>query len=209
VVAGELFAHAALGICGDTLRALRDRLEQEIQSSVAEEQRVRVRASLLSRPLSMMVPCTSGASALDIPSPTGALANLQQAFARRNIREVNRNFKAIAQARRAYRPGDVSLDRTYQEAWIQVAMGDTAGAITQLDRSLNAIPSMSAGALREVVAAAAAGRAMALRADLAQAQGDARTARRWGRAAAELWADADPPLQPTVSRMKALAAQSR
>lgn len=157
----------------------------------------------------MMVPCTSGASALDFPSRSGAFANLQQAFARRNLRDIDRSFQAIAQARRAYRPSDVSLERSYQEAWIRAATGDTAGAITQLDQSLKAIPSMSAGALREAGTAAAAGRAMVLRADLAQSRGDSRTAYRWALAASELWAEADPALQQTVSRMRALAAQSK
>lgn len=137
------------------------------------------------------------------------LANLQKAFARNDTTEVKRRFRAIAQTRRWYRPADVSLDRTYQEAWLRAATGDTAYAIAQLDQSLNAIPGISTSALLEPGAAAAAGRAMALRAELAQSSGDSRTARRWANAVSELWAGADPALQPTVARMKVLAAQPR
>ena len=126
-----------------------------------------------------------------------------------NFTELKQRLRAIAQSRRAYRPGDIALDYTYQEAWLKAAIGDTAGAILQLDPSLNAIPTMSASALREAGAAAAVGRAMGLRADLAAATGDLKNAKRWGSALAALWMDADPVLQPTVSRMKALAGSGR
>jgi hypothetical protein len=47
---------------------------------------------------------------------------------------------------------------------------------------------------------------MALRAELANAQGDSEGQKKWGSALADLWATADPPLQPVVNRMRALAA---
>lgn len=208
-VAGTFFAYAALGACGSQIASVRQQLEVQIQSSIADEQRDRVRTALISRPLSMMVPCTRGISALSIPPPVGGLANLQKAFAHNDTTEVKRRFRAIAQTHRWYRPADISLDRAYQEAWLRAATGDTADAIAQLDQSLNAIPGISTSALLEPGAAAAAGRAMALRAELAQNSGDSRTARRWAAAVSELWAGADPALQPTVARMKVLAAQPR
>jgi serine/threonine protein kinase/tetratricopeptide (TPR) repeat protein len=207
--AGELFSYAALGVCGDALNALQVRLEQQLGTSIADDQRSKVRAALLSRPLSMMVPCTKGESALSIVSSTGSLALLQRAFARNDRAGIDRAFQTIARIRRVYRPGDVSLDRTYQEAWIRVAIGDTAAAERQLDESLNAIPTMSPSSLQEVGSAAAAGRLMALRADLAAARGNSAVAHRWASAVVQLWGSADPPLQPTVTRMRTIAATSR
>jgi hypothetical protein len=46
-----------------------------------------------------------------------------------------------------------------------------------------------------------------LRAELANARGEVDERRKWARAVAELWATADPPLQGTVARMRALAVQ--
>jgi hypothetical protein len=137
------------------------------------------------------------------------MSKLEQAFARKDYGELRQRLRAIAESRRAYRPGDIALDYTYQEAWLKAASGDTAGAISQLDLSLKAIPTMSASALREAGAAAAVGRAMGLRADLAAATGDWKKAKQWGSALAALWTDADPVLQPTVSRMKAVASSGR
>jgi hypothetical protein len=134
---------------------------------------------------------------------------LQRAFARNDRDGIDRAFQTIARIRRVYRPGDVSLDRTYQEAWIRVAIGDTAAAERQLDESLNAIPTMSPSSLQEVGSAAAAGRLMALRADLAAARGNSAVAHRWASAVVQLWGSADPPLQPTVTRMRTIAATSR
>ena len=107
--------------------------------------------------------------------------------------------------RRASRPGDLTLDYTYQEAWLKTAMGDTAGAIQQLDLALGALPTLSGLALREVGAAAAVGRAIALRADLANSQHDSRAAKKWAAALVALWGAADTELQPTVSRMREIA----
>jgi serine/threonine protein kinase len=208
-VSAALFATAALGVCGDTLTALRDRLEQQIQSSVAEGQRAAARSVLATRSLGMMVPCTQGASALDIPSPTTKLHRLQHAFARKDANGVRSRLLEIAESRRPLRPTDWSLDIIYQETWVRAATGDTLGAIAQLDRSLNSISALNAPALKEAAASAAVGRAMALRADLADKTGDHRAARHWARAVSELWASADAPLQPTVSRMKMLATRPR
>ena len=205
-VAAALFASAALGVCGDTLTALRQRLEQQIQSSIAEGQRASARGALASRSLGMMVPCTAGVSVLAITPSANKLQRLQQAFARHDAIGVQTLLREIAESRRPLRPTDWSLDYIYQEAWLRAAMGDTAAGIAELDRSLNSISALSAPALREPAASAAVGRAMALRAELAAKTGDSNSARRWARAVSALWSHADGSLQPTVSRMKTLAS---
>jgi hypothetical protein len=48
---------------------------------------------------------------------------------------------------------------------------------------------------------------MALRAELAAAAGDRALAARWARAVITLWSDADPPLAPTLARMRQLGGR--
>jgi hypothetical protein len=154
----------------------------------------------------MLAPCTGGQSSLKIEAQYDRLFRMQQAFARKDLRTVRAVFDSLAEMRRDSRPGDLTLDYTYQEAWLKTAIGDTAGAIRQLDLALNALPSLNGFSFRDPGVAAAAGRAFALRADLAFAQRDFRTARHWGQALVSLWRSADAPLQPTVTRMRQLAS---
>ncbi|MGH7488540.1 MAG: hypothetical protein ACREMY_23520, partial [bacterium] len=206
--AAALFSYAALGGCGDSLQTLRNGIELEIESSVAAKDQDAVRVALTTRSLSLMTPCTGGTSALAITNPRNGLYRAQRAFARKDFGEVRKELELRAVARRPYRPSDISMDYVYQEAWLRAAIGDTSAAISQLDRALNGIPMMSAGRLSEPGAAAATVLAMALRADLAAANGDGTTARRWARVVAMLWRNADPAVRSTAQRMKTLATAS-
>jgi tRNA A-37 threonylcarbamoyl transferase component Bud32 len=205
-VAAVFFAFAALGICSDTIIVLERQLDASIASSVAENQQAQLRQDLKSRPLGMLAPCTNARSVLRIEPRGDPLLEIQTAYAKRDSRKLNALFDKVSTDARSERPGDLSLDYSYQLAWLRAATGDTAGAESQLDRVLGALPSINRWSLREAGVAAAAGRAMVLRADLAQARGDRETAARWARAVSALWATADPPLQPVVSRMRALSS---
>ena len=57
----------------------------------------------------------------------------------------------------------------------------------------------------EVPQAAAVGRAMAIRAELAAARGDTETARRWARNVLALWDGASRSLEPVMTRMQSVA----
>jgi hypothetical protein len=203
--AAKFFARAALGACGDETLSAESQLDNALQGYVPENKRGEVRAVLATRAFSLLTPCTQGKSALRIVSPQDRLYRIQQAFARGDLRSVRATFDTLSEMRRASRPGDLTLDYTYQEAWLKTAMGDTAAAIQQLDLALGALPTLSGIALKEVGAAAAIGRAIALRAELANSQHDARAAKKWGAALVALWSGADTELQPVVSRMKELA----
>jgi hypothetical protein len=206
----KLFARAALGVCDADLVNLQRTLEQRVESYAAPEHRAEFLAALEQRALSFTSTCTRGASAQQIPaSGEDALYRMQQAFARGDFTAVRSRLKAQALVRRDMRPGDISMDYTYHEAWLRAAIGDTAEAIKQLDRSLTALPTLSATALKEPAAAAAVGRAIMLRSDLAAATGDARGARTWASALVELWKSADLPLQPDVTRMRQVARNTR
>lgn len=204
--AAELFARASLGECGPTNDRLQQTFDNKLESYTRPEDRDAVRHVLMSRTYSLLSPCTNGASALLITRPENILYRLQQSFARNDRRELRARLDTLTAMRAESRPGDRPADFTYQEAWILGASGDTAAAIRKLDLALNALASMSSQTLAQPAAAAAIGRMMVLRADLAARQGDAATARRWGQATSELWAFSDKPLAPTVARMRTLAA---
>jgi len=103
------------------------------------------------------------------------------------------------------RPGDFALDATLAEVWARAAIGDTAAAVRQLDLTLTALPTLSAFVVYEPGMAAAVGRGMALRAELAARTGDRGTAALWAGRVLTLWAHADPSLAPTIARMQQLA----
>jgi serine/threonine protein kinase/tetratricopeptide (TPR) repeat protein len=205
--AAPFFAFAVLGVCSDTTRELERRLDEQLSHYVAETQLPQLRRAIKARPLSMLAPCTGAQSSLGVDAGNSRPLRMEQAFARGDTRTLNSLLEGVANDAKTQRPGDVSLDFTYQVAWLRSAMGDTANAERQLDRALGALSSLSAFSLRDEASAAAAGRAMALRAELANARGEIAQRTKWARAVADLWATADPPLQRVVARMRSLAAQ--
>ena len=207
--ASKLFADAALGVCGADVGAARKDFDDAVDRYVAPADAHRLSQEILGRPLSMLAPCTRGASAMQIDAPTDRTSRMQKALARGDRKTFEAIGDSIALRIRTRRPGDLSPDFTYQQAWLRAAFGDTAAAIAQLDRSLRALPGLSPPALKEAGSAAAIVRAMILRADLAVAKGDAETARKWGNTVSILWSDADPSLQPDLRRMQALATRSQ
>ena len=127
---------------------------------------------------------------------------MEAALARGDLPKLKKLLERVDKESESEKPGDLSLDYTYQIAWIRAASGDTAAAMRQLDRVLNALPSISRLSLHEAASAAAVVRAMALRADLAESQKDYRTATRWARAVMDLWQNADSELSATTNEMK-------
>jgi serine/threonine-protein kinase len=206
--AASLFAAAALGECGHRVSALEDALEQGLRTYVPEVRRDEVRAVIASRSYSLLVPCTAGRSASFIQPSQDRLHRMQLAFVRGDLRTVRATFDSLSAMRRTSRPGDLTMDYTYQEAWLKTAIGDTAAAVSQLDLALGALATLNGIALKEPGDAAAVGRAIALRAELAAAQHDSMTAQRFAGALVALWRNADNELQPTVARMRRLATST-
>jgi hypothetical protein len=207
--AANVFARAALGACGPELTASLIGLETQLRSYVPENERSQTRSILADRSFSLMAPCTNAKSALRIALPQDRLYKMQRAFARNDLRTVRATLDSLTVIRRAGKPNDLTLDYTFQEAWLKSAMGDTAGAISQLDLALGALPTLDGHALKEAGVAAALGRVMALRADLAASRNDTRAAQQWASALIALWSGADRELQPTVSRMRQIATRTR
>lgn len=205
-VATSLFVRAALGACSEDLDGLAAQLDSLFESYVPPPQQRPLREALTQRSWSMAVPCRP-AFALRVKSPADQLLRMQLAFARSQRSVVRAQLDSLAKLREDARPGDVSPDAMYQEAWLLAAIGDTTAAIRKLDLSLSALPTLGNSILDYVPQAAGLVRAMILRADLAAMRGDMTTAEKWSRAASTLWANADPSLQPVVRRMRSIAQQ--
>jgi tetratricopeptide (TPR) repeat protein len=207
--AAKLFANAALGVCGPEITSARKEFDDALDRYIAPAAAPALSQQILSRPLSMLTPCTGGRSALEIEAPRDRTTQMQKALARGDRKAFMAIGDSVALRVRTRRPGDLSPDFTFQQAWLRATFGDTAAAISQLDRSLRALPGLSPPALREAGAAAAIVRAMVLRTDLAAKTGDTVTAHKWGRTVSILWSSADPSLQPDLKRMQALAGKSQ
>jgi hypothetical protein len=206
--ASRLFARAASGVCDDSLLALRSELDTLLDSYSQPIRRAVVRRELVARPMSLAFPCLGGRAFAGL-SPSLPLEEAQRAAARGDRRGAAAALDSQEVARQVLAPGDVALDFVVQEAHVRLMIGDTAAAVRQLDRVLRALPTLSQFAVREEAQAAALGRAFALRADLARAANDTMQQRRWAAQALAVWHRADPPLAPTLERLRALAGPQR
>jgi hypothetical protein len=161
-----------------------------------------VREAVLNVPLTLAYPVAPELALHRAGGGGDYLLEIQRAANKHDTASVRRLLGAVAKMRVLGRPGDLSIYLTYQEAWLRLQVGDTAGAVHQLDATLAALPTLNPYLLDHVQDAAFLVRAMALRSDIAAAAGDSRTAGRWGSAVSELWAGADAPLTSVVARMK-------
>ena len=205
-VLADAQSRAIFGLCDDTLRNFSSRLDGMLASYVADSsERATARVAASWRVLSASVPCL-GPSVVTGFETRDPLVAQQQGFARSASRGALARFDSVQSTRKGLRPGDVAIDYTYQEALLLLAAGDSATAAEHLDRTLDALPTLSVYVLSFPSQAAALVRAMALRADLGVKRGEREKAKRWAAAVAALWSHADPDLQPVVERMRRIAS---
>ena len=204
--ARALIAYAAAGAPAESLSALERRVTTLLGTWVAPVQQPTMRRAALQLAATLSFP-QMGLREAHHGSPGGNyLLAVQSALARGDVAAVRDGIAAVDRARRGVRAGDVAIQYVYHEAWLLAAVGDTADAISRLDRSLDAIGSLGSALVDEVPQAAGLVRAMALRADLAAAAGDRSGAARWARGVLALWHNADPDLRAVISRMEALSS---
>ena len=208
-VSTALFVRTAFGVCDDSVRTLRRRLETELVSYVGPAQLSRVRGELLERPLDFAVACFGPSEMLGLDATNGPMPRIFQRLARRDTAGARMQLDSIQRGRLAFRPGELALDRTLSEAWTRATLGDTASAIRQLDLTLTALPTLTTRITFEPGMSAAVGRSMVYRAELAARTGDRGTAALWAGRVLTLWAHADPSLAPSIARMRQLARQSQ
>ncbi|MEP6732893.1 MAG: hypothetical protein ABJE10_19780 [bacterium] len=205
-VSTALFMRAALGVCDDSLRVLYKRLDILLESYVNPAQRGTARRGMLMRPAQFSLGCLGPASTTNLGDSVTSIIRAIQALGVSDARTSRLLLDSLQRSRKLLRPGEMSLDYTLTEAWLTATLGDTTAATHQLDLSLTALPTLSSYVVYEPGMAAAVGRSMVYRADLAAARGDVVTAALWASRVITLWAHSDPSLAPTIQRMKALAA---
>ena len=136
------------------------------------------------------------------------MVSVRQAVARGNLARARTMLDAAQALRVTQRPGRFALDFTLAEAEARAAIGDTTEAIRELDLTLTALPTVGPYLVYEPGMAAAVGRSMAYRAELAARTGDRGSAALWASRVLTLWAHADRSLAPTIARMTQLATQT-
>ena len=204
--ANRFFARAAPGVCDDSLTIARAAFDRALDSYSPPNRRDQQRAIAIGRAAALAYPCLRAAALAGL-MPASPLDRAQRASLTRDNRRTRAVLDSLTEMRSVYRPGDISLDHTLQEAWLRASAGDSAGAAHQLDLVLDALPTLSALSVREDAQSAALGRAMVLRADLAAARRDSITARHWAGAVLDLWGGADASFSLTLSRMRSLAGR--
>jgi tetratricopeptide (TPR) repeat protein len=200
-----LLAYASLGAPPESVTALTARVERLIAGGFRPDRQAAARSALEGPAAVLAFPVTGATPLHRSDVPGGYLLDMQRALARGDPAAARERYARVRALRRWRRPTDVVISSTYGEAWLFLGLGDTASAVAVLDSSLNNLPGLGGTLLDFVPQAAGLVRAMALRAELAAAAGDGRTARWWAQRVTILWRDADAPLQPLVDRMRALA----
>jgi tRNA A-37 threonylcarbamoyl transferase component Bud32 len=202
-----LLMRAALGVCDDSTRTLPETIARTTTSYVGAADRQRTVDRLVARPLSLAVPCLGPAATLVVQHSPGSVMRMQQAAAHGDRAGVRRMLDSLAELRRGMRPGSVSLDVLVEEAWLTEYADDAQSAASRIDAALTALPTLSAYIMTEPAMAASVGRAMAYRAELASRLGDPSAAALWASRVLTVWSHADANLDPTLSRMRRLAAR--
>ena len=200
----ELLAYSSFGTPVDSIAALERRVERLIPSYVEPDKRPVVRQVLLDPPAVLAFPERGRRPAHRPGVSDRYLLTLQWELATGDTIKLREEFEQLRRLRAGMRPGDVAFDAIYHEAHLLLALQDTAAATRLLDLSLDALPTLRTDVLEELPQVATLVRGMALRAELAAQSGDSTQARRWARGVLVLWAAADPELQPTLHRMRAI-----
>jgi len=202
---GELAVYAALGMM-DEYRQAETRLERLVGAWIGDPARREVaRTALLNSPrrLSGAYGARAGAAIVEADPEV----EMQQMLAGGDAAGVRARLAAMTEALGTRRPGDRDLSYVFPEAALRLAVGDTAGALVEMDRTLvalEALPPNVLGAPQDngngVNEAGALLGMMRLRARVAAARGDQRTAATWRNALSALWAGADPELRASIPR---------
>jgi hypothetical protein len=152
----------------------------------------------------LAVVCGEPRAAIRIARPLSALVRMQQLAAHGDRRGVLRMLDSLDATRGVMRPTALSFDIIVREACLADSAGEPARAARMLDVPLTTLPALSIYIVTEPAMAAAVGRGMAYRAELAARLGDPSTAAMWAGRVLTVWSHADANLEPTLKRMRLL-----
>jgi hypothetical protein len=203
--APALLALAAIGGPVDSLASLEQRVRQSIELNLTATASTSALRQWLVRPATLAFPHHRFAAFEQLAVDGDYLWDIQLALLRGDTAAALDGIAAIEGVRRQLLPSTIAIDGAYPEAYVIAELGRTELAIRWLDLVFEALPQSAPRALSTPERAASVVRAAELRAELADAAGDRRSAGAWSRAVTILWRDADPFLQPSVAAMAALA----
>jgi len=203
---GELLVYASLGMLPEA-QAAEARLEKLVSAWFGDPQRREDARSALLITVRRLAQAYGGRAGAPISEPDAEI-EMQSMLARGNVAGVRQRLAALTEALGPRTPGDRDLAYVFPEARLRLALGDTTGALTELDRTLVALEALPPNVLDQpweprVDQAGETGSLlgmMRLRAQLATLHRDTRTARAWHDALAALWAGADPRLRAAIPR---------
>ncbi len=201
-----LEVEATLGGPADSSQAYRQAVDRLLALYTSDAERVEVRNALIGRSMSLAAPIVGPAAVAGLDSTGNYLIRLEQLLAAGDRSQLRTEFNALANLRRHSWPGATSFDATYIESWVRSAAGDTAGAIAQLDQTLDALPGTGNQFLRDAPLAGSLPRMMILRVDL-DSHGRDLERQHWARAVCDLWSHADDVLQVDRRRMCSVAGR--
>jgi len=209
VPAMRLLGYSILGGPVDSVRSLENRINGLSRVAPDRNTRRTFRRALLAAPAELGFPIY-GARSLHTDPGADYLLSLQEQFSKGEFAKLRSSFIELERLRRSppeVAPGQIGLDALYQESWMRAGMGDSSGAVRELDAGLGALSVQNTPAFQTVQGPASLVLAMALRAQLAARQDDIATARRWANAVVALWDGASLPID--ISAMKRIAATGR
>ena len=204
-----LLAYASLGAPAESLRALKARVDQRVTSWAGPVSRERLRQAVLHVPMGLAFESLGLSDVHRADAGGDYVIEMQWNLAHGDTAAVRAELARQARFRTRSRAGDIAMDGTYSEARVLLQLRDTVTATALLDLSLQALPTLGSYLFDRPEQIGCAIRSMALRADLAARAGDAATAARWAGAVTMLWTKSDPPLEPLLQRMRALAGSAR
>jgi tetratricopeptide (TPR) repeat protein len=183
--------YTAFGEPRDSIVAAWKRIERALPSLVAPSKLEAMRLALLRRPLMMAAPSIGPQASASLGPTSDPVGSILVSYARGDRARAMRELLELRRLHAERAPGEISMDVTFQEAWLSAALGDTASAVRLLDNALNGLSRAPPSMLDSPLSIAALVRAMMLRSSLAKADGDSGTAERWSEAVRLLWGDGD------------------
>jgi len=192
---GDALAYAVLGMVPEE-REAEASLERLIGAWVDPARKDAARTALLS-PLRRLSTAYGAPRAAPLPQADYTM-EMQQMLAGGDAAGVRARLAALREALGARRPGDMDLSYVFPQAALRLALGDSAGAQEELDRTLLTLQALPYTVLDTPEEAGSLLGIMRLRVRLASPGRDPRTAEYWRHALATLWSGADPRLKAAI-----------
>jgi tetratricopeptide (TPR) repeat protein/predicted Ser/Thr protein kinase len=192
--------YAAFGGPKDSIVAITQRLFAEVPALTAASKVAEMEGAILYQALCLATPVVGAANLLKLKPSSDPVVRAFQAYARGDRRAAKRYIDSLTALHADRAPGEVSMDATYNEAWLTAALGDTARAARLLDNALGGISKAPQSMMGSPLLIASLVRAMLLRAELAQSMGQLKVAAKWSTSSDELWGKGDSSIVARVAR---------